>query len=104
RALLPLDVGVRDELVVSLARRHLGGGREDRFGQARALDQPAGQRDTGHRAVLLVRRQAGTGQITARYALDHDHLETFAPDGPAGPLRWDVGAGDDVVRRDVREL
>ena len=81
----------------------LGGGREDRRGQAGGLGQPLGQGDAADGAALSVLDQAGAGEVAAGHALDRVHLQPPADHGTSGDLGGNV-EGDEVVRDDVGEL
>jgi len=81
----------------------LGGGGEDRLGQAGGLGQALRQGDAAHGAALSVLDQAGAGEVAACHALHRVHLQPPADHGTAGDLGGNV-EGDEVVRDDVGEL
>ena len=91
---------------VVLADGGLRGRGEDRFGQARAVDQPCRQGDPADDTGAEVVGQAAAGEVPASHALDLHHLELVNDHSPAldcGQLsRHDPR--HDVVRHDVGQL
>ena len=103
-----LDALLVADILVVVTDLGLGGRRVDRLRQLVALVEPLRELDPADRAVLLVARPAGAGDVAADDALDRDHGELLHQHAVPVKLRCAeelrhirrVGR-DHVVRQDV---
>ena len=73
-----------------IAQVGLGRRGEDRRWQGVAVDQAGGQRDATDLAAGLVVEQPRAGQVATGDALDGEHVELLADNGPPGNCLGDV--------------
>ena len=96
------DALVGDVLVV-LAHRRLGCGREDGLRQRAGVLQARGQRHAADRPGLLVLQPATAGEVAAHHRFHRNRLQAFDQHRAAAHLR-DVGGAHHALRRFAGEV
>ena len=94
--------GLVGDVLIMLAYRGLRRRREDRLGQSRTVLEMRRQLDPAHLAGRRVVAHGGAGEVSARDALDREHVQPLTDHGAAGDLVRDLGR-DQVVGNDVRQ-